>query len=224
MRAPASWLSWLLPPATMLVIVVAAVLVLTTPPWMHRAIPAADGGLPGGSTEQVLMASDQTVNELLFGPGTFQIQPPCPPGAFCGLASLYKPDEIAHLRDARAVLYLFVSLAAAAAVLIGAALVRAPRDPRRWRAIARGGAGLAVGVVVLGAFAIVAFDTAFELFHRIFFPGGNWAFPADSNMIRLYPYAFWQLTAVALGGLCIILGGATWWIGRHRAASLEARR
>ena len=214
-RQGRGWLGWLLPPATALVIVVAAVLVLTTPVWMHFAIPAAGASLPGDSTEEALAVSDQTVSQLLFGPGDFRIVTPNvhKPGR---PVTVYTPDEAAHLRDARAVLYLFVALALAALVLIVAALVHRPRDARRWRAVARGGAGLAVGTVVVGVLGFIAFDAAFELFHRIFFPGGNWEFPADSNMIQLYPYAFWQLTAAALGVLCVFGGGLVWLFARKR--------
>jgi uncharacterized membrane protein len=71
--------------------------------------------------------------------------------------------------------------------------------------------------VVVGVVGFIAFDPLFELFHRLFFPGGNWEFPADSNMIRLYPYAFWQLTAGALGVLCVMGGGLVWGLARRRA-------
>lgn len=220
-RPSRSWLAWLLPPATALVIIVASVLLLTTPLWMHFAITASGGGIPGLSTDLSLQASDHTVSELLFGPGEFAfLTPPCDAQFLCLSPRLYTDAEAAHLRDARALLYLFVALAAASLVLIAAALVHRPNDARRWRAVARGGAGLAVGAVVLGVFAIVAFDFALELFHRIFFPQGNWAFPADSNMIRLYPEPFWEITAIALGVLCVIGGAAIWWLSRRRAARL----
>lgn len=215
-RQRRGWLGWLLPPATALVIVVAAVLVLTTPLWMHFALDAS-GAWAAPSPRAPNAAhyfSDRTVNELLFGPGTFQFATDTRFGPF------YTADEAAHLRDARAVLYVFVALALVAVVLIVAALVHRPRDARRWRAVARGGAGLAVGAVVVGVVGFLAFDAAFELFHRVFFPGGNWEFPADSNMIRLYPYAFWQLTAAALGVLCILGGAAVWWFARRRASRL----
>jgi uncharacterized membrane protein len=78
-------------------------------------------------------------------------------------------------------------------------------------------------LAVLGVVAAVAFGLAFEVFHRLLFPGGNWAFPADSNLIRLYPIAFWQLSVAALGLLAGGAGALTWWIGRRRAASLWHR-
>jgi uncharacterized membrane protein len=166
------------------------------------------------SAEQSLQVSDDTVNDLLFG-GDFDIQ--LATGSGPGVA-VYTADEAAHLRDARAVLYLFVVLAVASLVFIVAALVHRPNDARRWRAVARGGAGLAIGAVVAGVVGFFAFDPLFELFHRVFFPGGNWEFPADSNMIRLYPYAFWQVMAVGLGVFCVAFGGLVWWFARRCAA------
>lgn len=215
------WLSWLLPPATALVIIVLGVLLLTTPLWMHFALDAsgATSALSPTRPEAAFDISDRTVSELLFGPGTFEIRRPCDATSGCPyVPPFYTPDEAAHLRDARAVLYVFVALALASLVFIIAALVHRPHDARRWQAVARGGAGLAIGAVVVGVVGFLAFDAAFELFHRVFFPGGNWEFPVDSNMIRLYPYAFWQLTAVALGVLCVIGGGLVWWLARRRAA------
>lgn len=217
-RPARDWLSWLLAPATALVVIVVGVLLLTTPLWMHFAIPAAGGGLPGYPIEASLVASDRTVRQLL-GQGDFLISVECPSTQTCPPQELlFTVAEAAHLRDARAVLYVFVALAVASLVFVLAALVHRPQDARRWRAVARGGAGLAVGAVVVGVVGFLAFDAALELFHRVFFPGGNWEFPADSNMIRLYPYAFWQLTATALGVLCVIGGGLVWWLARRRAA------
>jgi hypothetical protein len=208
-----------LPFATALVIIVVAVLDLTTPLWMHFAIPTAGGSLiPPVSTDVALLTSDRTVNELLFGPGTFDFQALCFKAGPC--PTFYTDAEAAHLRDARTLLWLGIMLAVLSAVLIGAALIHRPKDARRWRAVARGGGGLAVGAVVVGVIGAFAFEPLFVLFHEVFFPGGNWEFPADSNMIRLYPYPFWELTAAALGLLCVIGGGAVWFVARRRARAL----
>lgn len=216
-RAPRGWLGWLLPLATALVIIVLGVLLLTTPLWMHFAISMSGGGVPILSSDHSLLVSDATVSHLLFG-GDFDVTLATGEGP---AYSVYNEAERGHLRDARAVLYLFVTVAVASLVFILAALVHRPHDARRWRAVARGGAGLAIGAVVVGVVGWFAFDPLFELFHRVFFPGGNWAFPADSNMIRLYPFAFWQLTAGALGVLCVMGGGLVWWLARRRAERLE---
>jgi len=143
------WLGWLLPPATALVVIVVAVLVLTTPLWMHEALRQSGATQAFATPEQAFSFSDPTVNQLLFG-GDFYID-------LGDGYTFYTADEAAHLRDARAVLYLFVALALAALVLIVAALVHRPTDARRWRAVARGAAGLAVGTVVVGIVGFLVF-------------------------------------------------------------------
>jgi len=45
-------------------------------------------------------------------------------------------------------------------------------------------------LIALLFFAWFSFDFAFDLFHRIFFPQGNWVFPFDSLLIILFPSSF----------------------------------
>jgi uncharacterized membrane protein len=71
-------------------------------------------------------------------------------------------------------------------------------------------------------FALTAFEAAFTLFHEIVFPGGNWAFSADSLLIRLYPEQFWELTAAALGILASLGALVVWLVARRRAAALTS--
>src|SRR5438132_1500168 len=77
---------------------------------------------------------------------------------------------------------------------------------------------VAGGTIVLGVVGWFAFEPLFELFHRVFFPGGNWAFDArSSRLVQLYPYAFWQLAATGLGTGVAVLGILAWAVGRRRA-------
>lgn len=46
--------------------------------------------------------------------------------------------------------------------------------------------GLLLSLLALG------FTANFIFFHRIFFPQGNWQFPADSTLIKLFPEQFFQ--------------------------------
>lgn len=196
----------LLAPATMVVILAVALLLLMTPIWTHFAIAATGGVTEDPRTVSLwFQLSDRTVAELLLGPGTF---------------SDYAAGEASHMRDARLVLYVFLGLGVASALLVGWGIKRAPTNPRTWLSIGRGGAALAVVLVVLGVFAALAFGVAFELFHRILFPGGNWAFDESSVLIRLYPYGFWQMSAAALGGLGVVGGLLVWFLARRRARSL----
>jgi integral membrane protein (TIGR01906 family) len=199
--------------ATAITILAAALVLLLTPVWTHFALRAA-GSTTVGGVDQVTRASDETVLDLLTL-GDFEIT------AADGTA-LYTDDERGHMRDVQVVLYLFVGLAAAAALFV-AFIVSSGPQASEWAAVARGGAGVVIGVVVLGVMGALAFGVAFELFHKIFFPGGNWAFPPDSNLIRLYPLPFWQLSSAALGGLAAAGGAVTWWFARRRAARVPPR-
>ena len=43
---------------------------------------------------------------------------------------------------------------------------------------------------LLGTASLLNFEKAWVLFHVLFFPQGNWAFPASSTLIMLYPAEF----------------------------------
>jgi len=200
--------------ATAIVILAVALLLLLTPMWTHFALAAADSVSPTGGGQAAVDMSDRTVGALVTL-STFDFD------AANG-APMYAADEQAHMRDVQVVFYGFMVLAVASLAFVLAAGARAPRDASRWRALGRGGAWLVVFVVVLGVFAATAFETVFTLFHEIFFPGGNWSFPVTSNLIRLYPEPFWELSSAALGALAICGSVAVWFLARRRAAALEA--
>lgn len=196
--------------ATALTILAMALVLLLTPVWTHFALSAAGSTAPDGDP---IGASDRTVGDLLtLGDFGFEV----------GDQPMYTADERAHMRDVQVVLYGFVLVALVSAVFVVATIMRRGDDPTVWSAVARGGIGLAVVLLVLGIFAALAFETAFTLFHEIFFPGGNWAFPADSNLIRLYPEAFWELSSAALGVLSIVGGLVVWLLARRQAAARAA--
>jgi hypothetical protein len=196
-----------LPPATAIVIAAVALLLLMTPPWMHLALDLSGGAGALATPQQAYQVSDQTVAELFAGPGTF---------------SSFAADEASHMRDVRVVLWAFLGLALASLALVAWRLSRNGRSVQTWQGISRGGLLLVAVTVVSGLLAALAFGPAFELFHRVLFPGGNWAFSGNSLLIRLYPYEFWQLTAAALGALSVAGGWAAWWSARRRVRALEA--
>lgn len=78
---------------------------------------------------------------------------------------------------------------------------------RWWRAVRRGALALVVGLVALGVASFVAFDALFEVFHRLVFPGGSYTFvPTTERLVQLFPFRFWQETAIAVGAVAIVLG------------------
>ncbi len=193
-------------------IIALAVLPLLTPWFIHPALDAA------GSAERLAMTaaqshtfSDRSVGELVLGPGAFDFT--APDGR-----PFYDVDERRHLSDARTLLGIFLIAGGLGLIAIAAlSRVRAGRA-EVWLTVARAGAVTAVGVVVVGIVALVAFDSLFTLFHQVFFPGGNWSFdPSSQRLVQLYPFGFWQIAAGALGALVFLLGLGTWLLGRWAA-------
>jgi integral membrane protein (TIGR01906 family) len=199
---------------TIVVLIVLAVLPLLVPPFVHATLDAAGSAARLGLATDVAHAlSDRSVEGLLNWSDAFDF--PGPDGA-----PFYDEAERSHLGDARALLWAFLLLGALSLAGIALALLRAGRAGRRslWRAVSRAGASVAIAVLAIGAVGAIAFAQLFTLFHQVFFPGGNWAFdPATQRLVQLYPLAFWQIAALALGVLVLVLGLATWWLGRRLA-------
>lgn len=206
--------SILVPTATAVALLAISLLPLLTPWFMHPALDAGQSAAWLGTTPQTAyQLSDATVHDLVVG-GGFALTAP-------GGGAFYTAAEAAHMRDARTLLYAFLALAVLSGVLVMANLAFGRNRSGAWGLVRQGARGLALGVVVAGLIGFVAFEPAFELFHRIFFPGGNWAFdPATSQLVRLYPYAFWEIAAGSLGAVAIGLAALTWWFSRQRALIL----
>ena len=202
--------------ATSVTILAGALIVLLQPFYVHAALDASGSArLLGVSREEAHRLSDQTVRELLAGPATFAFP-------FHGGAPFYDSSEAAHLRDVRGVLFAFLALGGLSLAGLVVAFARGRRRPWPWRAASLGGGALAASLAGLSVVALLAFEAGFELFHRVLFPGGNWAFdPASQRLAQLYPVAFWQLTSAALALTAISGGLLVWWAAGRRARQLE---
>lgn len=169
----------------------------------------------GFSTAELRIVTDAILSDLILGPPDFDVR--------LDGASILNDRERGHMRDVRMV---FTGFFVLAAVLAGAALVvarrrrDAPADrARTWGAV-RTGALVLVGTLIgLGALALVAFDVLFEVFHRALFAGGTYTFdPATERLVQLFPFRFWQETAIAVGVVATVLGLLVAFVaGRRRA-------
>ena len=207
--------------ATVFVLIGLAGIVVATPWYLDGALDRAGSArtlaLP---PEEVHAISNSVLAELFFGSGTFAQTMTGQDGA---PLPFFAPAEAAHLRDVQVLARGLVLLVLIAAVTLTVAFVRAGREPRTWRAVSRGAAGLAVGVTLAGAFFAVAFEPAFTLFHLIFFPGGNWSFdPREARMVQLYPTPFWEELVLVFALLALGIAVLTWVLARRRAALLDA--
>ena len=187
--------------ATGLAIVALTIPLFLNPVWVAFEQGRAQASVWTGFTEPELrQATDSILADLVFGPLDFD--------AAVGGAPVLDERERGHMRDVRGVFMAFFALA----ILIGATglLIAARRrgDERvaSWRAVRAGAVGLVVLLAVGGVFSFVAFDALFETFHRLFFAGGSYTFdPATDRLVQLFPFQFWQETAIAVGAVSIVV-------------------
>jgi integral membrane protein (TIGR01906 family) len=128
--------------------------------------------------------------------------------------------ERAHMRDVRNVFTGFWLLVAAGVIVLVVASRRARDKAAKaalWRAEANGARAVAVAIVVAGAVVVLAFEAAFEVFHRLFFSAGSYTFdPARDRLVQLFPMQFWSEIAIAVGLVVLMLSLlVTWMAGRR---------
>ena len=112
------------------------------------------------------------------------------------------------MRDVRTVFTGLFILAAASVVVLVLASRRADRAAT-WRAIRRGAIGLAVAIVVArGSSPWSPSTRCSSRSTRCFFPAGSYDFdPATERLVQLFPFQFWQETAIVVG-VVIVAGCA----------------
>jgi len=198
--------------AVALVIVAVAIIPFLSMRWIafeqERSQAAAWTGF---TPEELRTATGAIVNDLVWGPPGFDVE--------VGGVAVLNEREQQHMRDVRTV---FMGLFAAAAVSVVVLLVASRRRDRvrLWRSVRRGALGLIVGTVILGGVALVAFDQLFEAFHRVFFPAGSYLFdPATERLVQLFPFQFWQATAMAVGAVIISLALLSAWLAGRRGTA-----
>jgi integral membrane protein (TIGR01906 family) len=129
-----------------------------------------------------------------------------------GSAPILDASERSHMRDVGGLVRVLAALEAGALVvlLLTAWLLRGERA-RRGRLLLRAAAVVGLVALALGVFFATDFEVAFASFHALFFQAGTWEFGPDSNLIRLFPEAFWFEVSL-LAGLSIVVSAvlAAW--------------
>jgi integral membrane protein (TIGR01906 family) len=210
--------------ATALVILGVSIAPFLTPPVVHfEQSRTAVYSNTGYTWAQIDMVTTSLLGDLVLWQGDFAAEE-SKGERFYGPA--LTDAERSHMRDVRNVFTAFWIL-----VFIGLAVVvlafRRARDSQvraaTWRAVRNGARGLAIGIAIAGVFAIVAFDTAFEVFHRLFFSAGSYTFdPVNSRLIQLFPERFWSEIAIAVGAVIIVIAVLTALFAGRRAARFGA--
>ena len=200
--------------ATAVVILGASIAPFLAPPVVRFEQDRAGAGtFTGFSPTQLDAVTGSLLGDLVLWQGDFAV-------AVDG-APVLKDAERSHMRDVRTVFTGFWLVVLAGVVILWAGFRRAGLAEARaeaWHAVRNGARGLAVAIVVVGAFAVVAFDAAFELFHRLFFSAGSYTFePRTDRLVQLFPEQFWSEIAIAVG--IVVLGASifTTWRSGARA-------
>ena len=202
--------------ATAIVIVAAVILPFLTPAWVGFEQGRADAtGWTGYTTGELQAATDAIVADLVLG-GGFTVDVNGTP--------VLNERERGHMEDVRTV-FRGLWILAAVSLIVLAVAARRPDHARTWRAVRGGALGLTVGVVVVGVVGLVAFDQLFEFFHRIFFPAGSYLFdPRSDRLVQLFPFQFWEETAMVVGVAIIAVSLLVAVVAGRRATRSSAAR
>lgn len=200
--------------ATVLVLVGASLLPFLNPLWVRfEQDRTGVEALTGYSPAQLDTVASALMADLVLWQGDFRV-------AIDGRQVL-NDREVSHMVDVRAVLWGGLALALVAGLLVAVALRRARSQASRaglWRAVTAGARATTIGVIAIGAFAVLAFPVFFELFHRLFFSAGTYTFdPATERLVQLFPTEFWSDTTIAIGGVVLVLSLVVGWLASRRA-------
>jgi len=183
-----------------------AILAVTIPFFLNPAWVGFEQGRAqatawtGFSEADLTTATNAILSDLIVGPPDFDVS--------VDRASVLNDRERSHMRDVRGVFMGFFALAIVASVsaLVIAARRRGEDRAFTWRAVQGGALGLIASLIVGGVIAFFAFDALFETFHRIFFSSGSYAFdPTTDRLVQLFPFQFWNETAIAVGVVSIVI-------------------
>ncbi len=203
---------WAVTFATALAIIGVAVVLFLNPIYVgleqNRVGAAARTGY---SPDELRHVSGAVLSDLVFGPPAFDVT--------ARGERVFSERERGHMVDVRGVFFGFgVAVVVALGILVAGRLLSGGA-PWFWQATRRGAVGLAWGVVVVGVGGALAFDLAFEIFHRIFFAGGTYLFdPTSDRLIQLFPQEFWFETSIALGIVILAIAMGLASVSRRRAA------
>jgi integral membrane protein (TIGR01906 family) len=207
--------AWLIAVATALVLLGASILPFLTPAYVRLEQERAAVRIEHYTPADMDRVASSLLGDLLLWQGDFDVMAAGSP--------VLNDRERGHMRDVRGVFAGFEILVLAAVVILGLAFRRVRDAEARaatWRAVGSGARGLAIALLIVGAFAVLAFDAVFEVFHRLFFSAGTYTFdPRTDRLVQLFPVQFWSDTTTAIGVVALAAALLAAWQARRRGGA-----
>jgi integral membrane protein (TIGR01906 family) len=151
----------------------------------------------GTDAQSVARVMDEILADVFAG-GDFTVP-------LHGNEPLLDAEERSHMRDVSDFVRLLVGIDLAALAVVGLSGWMLRREPaRRGRLMLLASTSIGAAAIVLAIIFAIAFRPAFLAFHELFFEPGTYLFPADSQLIRLFPEPFWFDAALAAGLVIVI--------------------
>ena len=211
---PTAFLGAVASVATVIALIGITVALFFNPLWIgfgqeRAGVPAITGYTP----EEVRGVTGSILADVIFGPPAF--------AAAVNGRPVLDAAERSHMVDVHNVLRVFGGIAGLAIVSL-VTIVGTGRWSRWvWRAIAHGSSALVLVGVVVGVASLFFFDAAFLLFHRVFFPQGNFSFdPRTQRLTQLFPDQFWTETSIGIAIVGLVIAITVTLVARRLSARL----
>lgn len=108
--------------------------------------------------------------------------------------NFYTEDELSHMEDVRVFFVVFLFVIVITALVFGLAIANFLKTRKKINYSKILGLQLIIVpavflllVSIIASFILTDWENTFELFHKIFFPQGNWQFDANSLMLKMLP-------------------------------------
>ncbi len=103
----------------------------------------------------------------------------------------FTEKEISHLEDVKQVIVMMEAVFYLSLLISTLTLTRYRRNKEKIKSLFRKTGIITASVTTfLALIGVISFNFLFTLFHKIFFPQGNWQFPANSMLIQTFPLDF----------------------------------
>ena len=142
-------------------------------------------------------------------------------------------DELSHMSDVKSLINglrasYFILLIVYTTLIISILLISKNIIEILENLLYKGGIFANLIFIILILTTLLSFTTSFETFHQIFFPQGNWMFPANSYLIQIFPESFFvegfkqiMASSFIVGLMILVAGIVTRFISENKILSIK---